>query len=52
MTQYRLVAQPRADLDVAATFEWYEKEQAGLGQEFLAELRAAYDRVADGPLQY
>ena len=40
MTAYRLVAEPRADLDIAATFEWYEKEQAGLGQEFLAELRA------------
>lgn len=52
MTKYRLVADPRVDLDVAAAFEWYEKEQAGLGQEFLVELRAAYDRVADAPLQY
>ena len=52
MTKYRLVAEPRADLDVAAAFEWYEGEQAGLGREFLDELRAAYDRVADGPLQY
>ena len=52
MTIYRLVAEPRADLDVTAAFEWYEKEQAGLGQEFLSELRATYDRVADAPLQY
>ena len=52
MTIYRLVAEPRADLDVTAAFEWYEKEQAGLGQEFLAELRTTYDRVADAPLQY
>lgn len=52
MTEYRLVAEPRADLDVATTFDWYEKEQAGLGQEFLDELRATYDRVADGPLAY
>ena len=52
MTAYRLVAEPRADLDIAAAFEWYEMEQAGLGQEFLAELRATYDRVADAPLQY
>jgi len=52
VTEYRLVAEPRADLDVAATFDWYEKEEAGLGQEFLAELRATYDRVADGPLAY
>ncbi len=52
MTRYRLVAEPRADLDVAATFDWYEKEQSWLGYEFLGELRATYDRVADGPLQY
>jgi hypothetical protein len=50
VTEYRLVAEPRADLDVAATFEWYEREQAGLGWEFLEDLRATYDRIADGPL--
>lgn len=52
MTEYRLVAEPYADLDVAATFNWYEKEQAELGREFLDELRATYDRVADAPLAY
>lgn len=52
MTEYRLVAEPRADLDVAATFNWCEKEQVGLGREFLDELRATYDRVADAPLAY
>ncbi len=26
MTEYRLVAEPRVDLDVAATFDWYENE--------------------------
>lgn len=52
MTEYRLVAEPLVDLDVAAAYEWYEKERAGLGREFLDELRATYDRVADGPLKY
>ena len=37
MTPYRLVAEARADLDIAAAFEWYEREQAGLGQEFFIE---------------
>jgi hypothetical protein len=31
--------------------DWYEKEQAGLGREFLDELRATYDRIVDGPLK-
>ena len=52
MTEYRLVAEPRADLDVAAAFAWYENEEAGLGQEFLDELRAAYERIVQGPLGY
>jgi plasmid stabilization system protein ParE len=37
---------------VAGAFEWYEKEQTGLGREFLDELRAAYKRMTDGPLKY
>ena len=32
MTEYRLVAEPRADLDVAPAFDWYENEEAGLGR--------------------
>ena len=52
MTAYRLVAEPGADLDVAAAWQWYEDEQAGLGLEFLDELRATYDRIADGPFKY
>ncbi len=52
MTQYRLVAEPAADLDVIAAFEWYEAERSGLGVEFLEELRSAYDRIVEGPFRY
>ena len=52
MTEYRLVAEPRADLDVAAAYQWYESEQAGLGLEFLDQLRIAYDRIAGDPFRY
>ena len=40
MTQYRLIAQAGADLDIEAAFDWYEKEQQGLGRQFLDEVRA------------
>jgi len=50
--EYRLVSEPSVDLDVEAAFEWYENEQPGLGMEFLDELRAIYNRIADGPLKY
>jgi plasmid stabilization system protein ParE len=52
MTDYRLIAQPNADLDIVAAFDWYEKEQTGLGRQFLDEVRATYNRIADGPLAY
>ena len=52
MTEYRLISEPPADVDVEAAFGWYENERQRLGLEFLDELRAAYDRIADGPLKY
>lgn len=52
MTEHRLVSDPQADLDVEATFQWYENESPGLGNEFLAELRTVYDQIVDGPLQF
>lgn len=52
MTAFRLVSDPQADIDIEAAFRWYENEQTGLGLEFLDELRAAYDRIVDGPFKY
>jgi plasmid stabilization system protein ParE len=52
VTAYRLVALPRADLDVAAAYQWYEREERGLGLEFIEQVRASYDRIAASPLQY
>jgi plasmid stabilization system protein ParE len=52
VTDYRLISEPPADADVEAAFEWYENERQGLGLEFLDELRAAYNRIADGPHKY
>lgn len=52
MTEYRLVSERRADLDIESTFQWYENEQQGLGLEFLEELRATYTRIVEGPLKY
>ena len=52
MTGYRLVSEPRVDIDIENAFRWYENEQTGLGLEFLDELRAAYDRIAEGPFKY
>lgn len=52
MSEYRLISESSVDLDVEAAFEWYEREQAGLGVGFLDELRATYSRIADSPFKY
>lgn len=52
MIEYRLISDLAVDLDVEAAFEWYENERPRLGVEFLDELRATYNRIADGPLKY
>jgi plasmid stabilization system protein ParE len=52
VTEYRLVSDPRADLDIESAFHWYEKEQSDLGLQFLDELRGAYNRIVENPLKY
>jgi plasmid stabilization system protein ParE len=36
---------PLVRADIEAAFNWYEDQQAGLGQDFLAELFAHYRRL-------
>jgi toxin ParE1/3/4 len=50
--QYRLEATPAVELDIEATFNWYEGEEAGLGFAFLNQLREAYIRILNYPLGY
>ena len=52
MIQYRLVVEPRAGADITGAFRWYQSQRTGLGVQFLAQLRAAYERILDGPLKY
>lgn len=52
MTAYRLVSDSRVELDIEAVFSWYETERSGLGEEFIGELRACYERIMRYPLGY
>ncbi|MGI8735405.1 MAG: hypothetical protein ACR2LM_19135 [Pyrinomonadaceae bacterium] len=45
MKQYAIEAAPAVEADVGAAHNWYEREEPGLGFEFLEELRAAYQRI-------
>jgi hypothetical protein len=48
----RLTVRPEAELDALDAGAWYEGERAGLGTEFLGELRATFSRIEDGPERF
>ena len=52
MKRYAIEAELAVEADVEAAFNWYEREEPGLGFEFLEELRAAYQRILAHPLGY
>lgn len=45
----RFVVRVRAERDIQSTFEWYESQQRGLGDEFLASLRDRLETVRSFP---
>ncbi|MBI3901714.1 MAG: type II toxin-antitoxin system RelE/ParE family toxin [Nitrosomonadales bacterium] len=50
MRQVVFRKQARRELDEAG--DWYEKERAGLGMEFLAEIQNLTQRIANTPEQF
>lgn len=49
---YQLLIKPRAIEMAKEAYDWYEEQQEGLGELFLKELDACYDRVEKWPLIY
>ena len=49
---YRLVVRPEVDADLLEAEAWYEKQQAGLGREFLLAVREKMAGLPQNPLLY
>lgn len=47
-----LAVRPEAELDGLEAASWYDGEREGLGTDFLAELRATFTRIEEGPLRF
>lgn len=43
---------PEAEADPEEAAAWYERQRAGLGQEFLAEALAAFDAISENSALY
>jgi len=48
----RVVVRPAAAADIEDAYRWYESQRPGLGEEFLAALRATRERVLEHPEAY
>ena len=49
MTEHPIL-RPEAEEDLAVAFDWYEAQQPGLGEEFVAEIERVISRIAVLPL--
>lgn len=49
---YNLVLQSEAVIDIQEAFEWYEKQQEGLGFDFIDEIESGYLKISKHPLHY
>ena len=43
---------PAAAADIEEAFLWYERQQAGLGEEFLTAVQSALENIAAHPIRY
>ena len=46
---YQLAIEPEAEDDLAEAYRWYENQRPGLGDEFIACVDAALDRICEAP---
>ena len=44
-----VILRARAERDIQGVFEWYEAQQSGLGEEFLAHLRGTLESLREFP---
>jgi len=45
----RFIVRARAERDLKSTFEWYESQQSGLGDEFLSAVRERLETLRNFP---
>ncbi|MBE7169517.1 MAG: type II toxin-antitoxin system RelE/ParE family toxin [Williamsia sp.] len=49
---YRIRLQLEAIDDIQSAYAWYERQRAGLGDEFVRELEICYDKLSEHPQHY
>jgi toxin ParE1/3/4 len=50
--KYHILVRARAKTDVRKAARWYERQRPRLGRDFIGQVDAALNRVAENPYQY
>jgi toxin ParE1/3/4 len=50
--KYRLILRAEAERDIEESYNWYEDQAAGLGNDFLLALQTRLRTVVERPLSY
>ena len=46
----KLIFHPDVNNEIKASYEWYQNQVEGLGDDFLAELESAYEAIEELPI--
>ena len=49
---FPVILRLRAEDDIRASFQWYESQQPGLGEDFLVHLRRTLERIGEYPQSF
>jgi toxin ParE1/3/4 len=50
--KYNVTFRPIAQAEVRETFDWYEKQRIGLGDDFERAVEAAVEKLSENPASY
>lgn len=49
---HKITFHPDVEYEVISSYDWYENQVVGLGDDFLGELKAAYQTIIELPLTW
>lgn len=49
---YKLIFHPEVEYEIQASYEWYENQATGLGDDFLNGLETAYQAIIELPFAW
>lgn len=50
--KYQLIIRPEAEMDIEESYNWYEDQAMGLGNQFLLALQMRLHSITESPFNY